>query len=74
MTLARGKMKVASVTLDGYAETVKFNCLYDASDPEDTKFSKATPSGEMTLQISNPNLAGKFSPGQSFYVDLTPVE
>ena len=72
--LARGKMRVTSVTLDGYSENVRFICQYDENDPEDTKFAKSTPSGNMTLDISNPNLAGKFSPGQSFYVDLTPVE
>ena len=74
MVLARGKMRVTSVKLDGYNETVKFDCLYEEDQPEDTKFSKTTPTGNMELAISNPKLAGKFQPGQSYYVDLTPVE
>ena len=72
--LARGKMRVTIVEEGDYAETIFFTCQYDENDPEDTKFAASTPSGNMTLQISNPNLKGKFSPGQCFYVDLTPVE
>ena len=74
MVLARGKMVVTSVELSEHDETIKFACMYDYNEPENTKFSKSTPSGDMRLAISNPKLAGKFQPGQCFYVDLTPVE
>ena len=74
MVLARGKMRVESVEPLYDGELVKFDCSYDPDDPEDTKFSNATPSGNMELHISNPNLVGKFTAGSSFYVDLTPVE
>ena len=80
-TLARGKMRVQEVVLcDTYHpdepgdEVIKLCCQYDESDPEDTKFSKATPSGSMELRISNPNLISKFQPGQIYYVDLTPAD
>ena len=47
---------------------------YDENDPEDTKFSAATPWGTLEFGISNPNLAGFFEPGKTYYVDITPVD
>lgn len=47
--------------------------MYDENDPEDTKFSKATPSGSFEAQISNPALLDQFQVGEDYYLDLTPV-
>lgn len=52
---------------------IKLHTEYDPDDPEDTKFSTATPSGDMNFYLSNPRLIGKFKPGDTFYVDLTRV-
>ena len=73
--MARGKMIVHEVILHSdRVETVSFRCEYDRDDPDDTKFASATPTGNLSLRISNPNLRGKFLPDQKYYVDLTPVE
>jgi hypothetical protein len=45
----------------------------DGSD-EDNSFARWTPNAEMTITISNPDLFGKFSVGQAFYVDFTEVK
>lgn len=49
---------------DGYPE--------DGSDENNT-FAKWTPFAELKMSITNPDLIGKFSEGQEFYVDFTPV-
>jgi hypothetical protein len=41
---------------------------------EDNTYAKWTPSGSLSLDITNPALHGKFSQGQTFYVDFTPAE
>lgn len=75
----RAKVKVTAVTMTDHADTVKFvpvakSSAYpkDGSD-EDNTFAKFSPSGEFILTIANPALLGKYRPGQTFYVDFTPV-
>ncbi len=40
---------------------------------EDNTYSRYTPSGEIKLTITNPDLKGKFDFGDTFYVDFTPA-
>lgn len=75
ITKARCKFRVGSVERrPADQDVVKLHTLYDENDPEDTRFSEATPWGSMEMGISNPNLLGHFKPGQVYYVDLIPVE
>lgn len=46
---------------------------YDDSIPEDQRFARATPSGEMRLVIDNPAAVDYLKPGEAFYVDFTAV-
>jgi hypothetical protein len=46
---------------------------YDTSIPEDQRYAKATPSGEIRLQIDNPPAVDYLKPGETFYVDFTAV-
>ena len=79
MLVARGKMKVVSVephpSIKGM-ETLHMQCEYDPDNPEDIAFSEATPTGELTLNISNANLLGKFGIGDYYYLEVCeiPVE
>lgn len=45
----------------------------DGSD-EDNTFAKFSPSVAMDFIVANPALFGAFKPGDTFYVDFTPVE
>lgn len=48
---------------------------YDAEgNDEDNTFSRFSPSIDFAIVIANPALIGKFEPGDTFYVDFTPVE
>jgi hypothetical protein len=64
------KFRVASVEGDEENQTVKLHTLYREDDPEDTKFSKYTPWGNMEFGLSNPNLMGQFKVGDDFYITL----
>lgn len=77
MPTMRAKMQVASVERFATTEKLSMHCVAksgaypeDGSD-EDNTFAKFSPSGNLTLTIANPNLIGKFTPGQKFYVDFT---
>ena len=76
----RAKMKVTDVEKhsDLYEE-LRFSAVpkseaypEDGSDENNT-FAKWTPTAELRMTITNPDLIGKFSEGQEFYVDFTPV-
>lgn len=71
----RAKLTVRSVLREGqHAETVKFSAVYGGStNAEDNSFASATPSAEMTMQVTNKALFGKLNPDDVFYVDFIPV-
>jgi hypothetical protein len=52
---------------------VSFQTLYDTSIPEDERFSKYTPSGQMEVTISNPAALEMIQPGQDYYIDISPA-
>lgn len=59
---------------NGYTQTkVVLNPLYDANLPEDQRYSKATPCGEIWMQVDNPLALEQLVPGKVFYVDFTEV-
>ena len=45
----------------------------DGSD-EDNTFAKFSPGANLSINIANPDLFGKFKVGDKFYVDFTPAE
>lgn len=47
---------------------------YPGGDSEENKsFAKATPSGEITLGITNPSALEFFEIGKAYYIDFTPA-
>jgi len=73
MTTMRAKMKVNSVKLIDNGEILEMQPVTNGT-VEDNTYSKYTPSGNLTLTISNPDLYGKFKPGHKYYVDFTVAE
>ena len=43
-------------------------------ESEDNTYARYTPSGSLSLTVNNPDLFGKFKPGQKFYLDFTLAE
>ena len=82
----RAKFQIQSVVHnlghDGkrYAETVTMSPVCKSSAypadglDEDNTFAKWSPSGSLSLTITNPALWDQFKPGQKFYSDFTEAE
>lgn len=68
--MVKARMKVQSVLDQGTQKTVKLTAVYsDDKDSPNYTYSKATPSGNLELVISNPAAYEQFTVGKTF--DLT---
>ncbi|MBT2333609.1 hypothetical protein J7E49_06790 [Variovorax paradoxus] len=74
MTTVRAKFKVQSVTeSEGGLKTANLTPVTSGS-PENEKFFKWTPGGQIQLGTINPGAAEEFRPGREFYIDFTPAD
>jgi hypothetical protein len=78
MTMSvRAKMRLTSIQQhewnQGQTKTLRFQCEYDTTTPEDQRFQKATPSGEIQMMVDNPEALKQFELGRHYYVDFSPV-
>jgi len=78
--MMRAKVVVRSVESFTNADSIKMQPV-SGKDPygpngesEDNTFARYTPSGDIQLSITNPELVGKIKAGDTFYVDFTKVE
>jgi hypothetical protein len=73
-----GRAENISVCSDtGMVEAVRVTLqpVYGKSDDEANRdWSKWTPSGEVTMTITNPLAYEQFKIGKAYYVDFSPVE
>lgn len=74
------KFRVDSVEYYSYpakSHSVKLSAVYpsknDTNMEENKRFSEATPSGQITMFISNPAVYDTFKPGDEFYVEFSRV-
>jgi hypothetical protein len=73
----RAKMQVQSVTRQQGSEQLKLSAVCGKApfgkegESKDNTYARWTPSGELSLTVTNPALLGKFNPGQKFYLDFT---
>lgn len=70
------RAKVMCESIEGNA--VSFHTVYETdeqkgADPENVRFTKATPWGNIKLGIDNPAALNQFEVGKSYYVDFTPA-
>ena len=52
-------------------ERIVMSACHDGT-PEGQQFSKATPSGRLEFELTNPAVVGTYEPGQLYYIDITP--
>ena len=76
--MMRAKMQVQTVEGSDTYETVIMSAVTGSNKPygpngenEDNTYARYTPSGNLSLNITNPDLIGKFKVGQKFYLDFT---
>lgn len=55
-------------------ETVEMQAAYGGLSPEDQSFAESTPSGSLSITVTNPAVVGIFKLGQPCYIDITPIE
>lgn len=74
--MVRAKFRCNSVEDFGNdRKRVKLGAVYSNDiQSEDGRFTKATPWGEMTMDVDNPAAAVQFVPGKSYYFDVSPAE
>jgi hypothetical protein len=53
------------------AEYVRLNAVYGKDGSANASWSKATPSGQVTITISNPDAWGHFKTGGFYFVDFS---
>lgn len=53
-------------------EKITLNAVWGNGEAN-KEWSKWTPSGSLTMQISNPDACGKLEVGKEYYLDITPV-
>lgn len=82
MSRMRAKMVVESVEhVSDQHENLNFRAVgkndgpypADGSD-ENNSFARWTPTANLSMSVTNPELIGKFEAGQQYYVDFTPAE
>ena len=73
--MVRAKMMLTAITAHSWGgKSLEFSCEYDPSIPEDVRFQKATPSGNVKICIDNPTAVSQFELSKSYYVDFTPAK
>ncbi len=79
--IVRAKFKVDSIERQQWGagvevHTIKMTPVYKTNDPadENSKFWKASPSGQLLIGCANPEAVKTFDLGREYYIDFTPVE
>ena len=71
--MVRAKVRCSSLG----ANQVKFDTVYEPDETKDTenaRFTKATPWGNISLGIDNPDALSQFKEGNYYYVDFHPAD
>ena len=74
--MIRAKFTCQQNTLNHETQTATIVLTPVTTNPpseENLTFWKATPAGNITLEITNPQASAQFSLGTNYYVDFTPV-
>ena len=74
--MIRAKFTCQQNTLNHETQTATVILNPVTSNPpneENLTFWQATPTGNVTLQITNPQASSQFSVGTDYYVDFTPA-
>jgi hypothetical protein len=79
--MMRAKMRVSGVEMvnDSQME-LKLSAVVSGEEfgpdgeSENNTYSRWTPTAELTMTITNPDLFGKFTADQEFYLDFTAAE
>lgn len=68
----RAKFKVNHITVFEHSREVELVAVYpDKETPENKSYWENTPSGKLTMNITNPAAFSQFVPGKNYYLDIS---
>lgn len=73
MEKVRGKFRVTKNVKTIYGNEVSLWAQY-SDNPEDNQYAQATPSGQITMNVSNLAAGDFFVEGKAYYLDFIPAE
>lgn len=83
-TTMRAKFRIGSIQRQGSGaqaqEIITMHAVSKSSPygedglDEDNTYARYSPAGSLSLTVANPALIGKFNPGETYYLDFTPVD
>lgn len=68
----RAKFRCNNTDQQPWGENVELSAV-TSDTPENKEWSEATPSGNLTMNISNPSAQGQFKRGEEYFIDITPA-
>lgn len=79
MTRMRAKFNLQSIKKYEGGERLNFSAVCpnkfgENGENEDNDFARWTPSGELSMTVTNPDLLGVFNEGEKYYLDFTKAE
>lgn len=75
MSNSTTRCKFSCVSVEHFegSRQVKLSALYSNNRPEDNQFSSATPSGQLSMVLTNPETLDFFKPGKAYFLDISEV-
>lgn len=72
--MVRAKFRLQSITSSASysGQQFVFNAIGDYGIPENERYHRYTPSGELKITVDNPPAQEQFSLGKDYYLDFTP--
>ena len=55
-------------------QQVRLEAVYSNGDDDNASWSKYTPSGQLTLNITNPLAFGQLEQGKTYWIDISPAD
>jgi hypothetical protein len=74
MKTVRSKFQVVSVKEFAHGSKQAELTTRYSNTPEDNQFAKATPNGNITITVDNPDTKDFLVPGKDYFVDFTPAD
>lgn len=79
MPRMRAKFTVQSIEKYEGGENLYFYAVCpdkfgENGENEDNDFARWTPSGNLSMSVTNPDLLGKFNEGEKYYLDFTKAD
>jgi hypothetical protein len=68
--MVRAKMRCSQINITEYGRTITLHAVYGK---ENESWAKATPGGNVTMTITNPDAYEQFKLGETYFVDFTPA-